>query len=104
MQAVILKARSYNFTDQNTNREVSGFRFNYIPLGMAKESGALGVSYVVEKGCSDISFFSNVLSVNPVPGVYDISFDGSYNRQGNLVERPVGFKFSRPCKLEDFGL
>lgn len=104
MLAVILKAKSYNFTDDNTKRTVSGFRFSYIPLGMTREAGAVGVSYVVEKGCSDLSCFSNVLSPNPVPGVYDITFEASYNRQNNLVERPVAFKFARPCKLEDFGL
>lgn len=101
MEAILLKARPYDFTDQNTGRQISGFRFWYIPLKMQPEQNAIGVCYVVEKGCSDIALFTNI-KLNPCPGIFDIEFQQTYNSKGNLNERPVGFKFLRQLKIEDF--
>lgn len=100
MKAVVLKVKSYNFTNEQTKQQVSGFRLSFVPLGMPCENNALGVSYIVEKSCSDLSKFS-VFSSNVVPAVYDITFQSSYNSKGNLVERPIDFKFDRPLKLDD---
>lgn len=103
MKAVILKAKSYNFTNQDTGQVVSGFRFSYIPLGMVPERDSVGVPFVVEKSCNDFTKFG-ILSASGVPAVYDITFSTSYNRQGNLVERPVDFRYERPLRLEDLGI
>lgn len=101
MQVILLKAKSYDFTNKQTGQQVSGFRFTYIPYQMSPEQGALGVPYVIEKTCNSLSLFS-VLASSPVPGIFDVNFESSYNRQGNIVERPSGFKFVRPLDIKDF--
>lgn len=103
MKAVILKASSYEFDDEKTKRHITGFRLNYIPLGMVAAQNSIGVPYVLEKGCSDITKFG-ILTSSGVPAVYDIAFTTTYNRQGNLVERPIDFRFERPLRLEDLGI
>ena len=100
MQVVILKAKSYDFTNKQTGQQVSGFRFTYIPFQMSPEQGSIGVPYVVEKSCNNLSQYS-LLASNPIPGVFDVNFDSAYNRQGNLVERASSFKFVRPLDLKD---
>lgn len=101
MKALLLNARSYNFTDEKSGRQISGFKVNYVPLeGVAHVDGTLGFPYIVSKGCSSLDQFA-LLSEKPVPAIYDIGFIQSYDSKGNIIQRPVSFTFVREL-LEDF--
>lgn len=101
MKAVVLKVKPpYNFTDENTGRKIMGFKITYIPLGMAREAGAFGVPFVIDKTVSDI-VQHDVFKQNPVPGVYEIHVRQSYNSKNQLIEVITGVDFDRKIILDD---
>ena len=97
-KAIILHARTYNFTDDRTNKQISGLKMSYI---LTDELEPLKIDdnergYSVAEASLPIEIAAKI---SAIPGVYDIKFISTPNAKKQIVQKPVDLTYI--CTVPD---
>lgn len=95
MKCLVFSARQYAFTDQDTNRQVSGVTIQYSDGYSTDDANQRGIFPLSVSAGSEIWN-----DLRHLPGVYELDFRQRPGKNNRAVLSLVGLKFVEPLSLD----